>query len=73
MSASCKSFQHGVGDVEDAAWHLLCEVQSAVADEPEDRLFVEQLMTPVQGRMPISTPGAPYTKASAGDGGDGVW
>ncbi|WIA16232.1 hypothetical protein OEZ85_012943 [Tetradesmus obliquus] len=61
LSASLQQFKHGPGDVEDACWQLLCELQLLLAT-PEDRLFVARLLEPVAEWCPISTPGAPFSK-----------
>jgi hypothetical protein len=61
MSATLPNFKHGPGDVEDACWQLLGELQLLLAS-PEDRLFLARLMEPVAEWGPISTPGAPFSK-----------
>jgi hypothetical protein len=59
MASSSRGFHHGPGDVEDAVWQLLQEV-SGQCEAQGDRDFLSQLMAPVEQRLPISTPGAPF-------------
>jgi hypothetical protein len=61
LSSTFRHFKHGPGDVEDACWQLLGELQLLLA-APEDRLFLARLMEPVAEWGPISTPGAPFSK-----------
>lgn len=52
-------FKHGAGDVEDACWQLLGELQLLVASHDE-HMYLGRLMEPVADRMPIYTPGPPF-------------
>lgn len=56
-----RGFKHGPGDVEDACWQLLGEVQLQLA-APEDRLYLARLMEPIADRGPAWTPGAEFGK-----------
>ncbi|KAF8057733.1 hypothetical protein HT031_005917 [Scenedesmus sp. PABB004] len=59
LSGSLRGFAHGPGDVEDAAWHLLGELQGLLPGRA-DRALLARLMAPIAERGLVSTPGAPY-------------
>jgi hypothetical protein len=66
MAAACRgAFCHSVADVEEAAWHLVCEVAGA-SEAEADRAVLLELLAPVAMRLPITTPGAPFTKVGLG-------
>jgi len=52
-------FKHGAGDVEDACWQLLGELQLLLRSH-EDRFYLSRVMEPVADRLPVYTPGPPY-------------
>lgn len=52
-------FRHGAGDVEDACWQLLGELQLLVPSH-EEHMYLGRLMEPVADRVPFYTPGPPF-------------
>jgi hypothetical protein len=72
MAAACRgAFCHSVSDVEEAAWHLVCEVAGA-SEAEADRAALLELLAPVAMRLPITTPGAPFTKVGSRYQGGGL-
>jgi len=63
LSSSIRGFRHAPGDVEDACWQLLGEVQLWL-QHPEERLFIARLMEGVADKAPIITPGAAFGNVS---------
>jgi hypothetical protein len=64
LSSSIRGFRHAPGDVEDACWQLLGEVQLWL-QHPEERLFIARLMEAVTDKAPVITPGAAFGNVSS--------
>ena len=67
MAGSSRGFHHGPGDVEDAVWQLLQEVAGQCEAQGE-RDFLAHIMAPVEQRLPITTPGAPFPQVGGWGG-----
>lgn len=65
LCAANPGFKHGAGDVEDACWQLLSELQLLLPSHA-DRAYLARLMAPVADRAPFYTPGAPFKVCVAG-------